>query len=147
MKRNRSFMNKLKRSGPSIKPCGSPAITSFNLLLFFFCQLRDSMSNFYEQYFFLSSPFNNDSSDSKRILSVVSPGLLNINDYLLAGSHQILSHRVLFRCHQSPRSTCVKFCGRFFILIKKFQFFLNQMLLNLIVLKFVPGILKFLDAW
>ena len=37
--------------------------------------------------FFLSTPFNNDSSDSKRILSEMSPGLLNINDYLLAGSH------------------------------------------------------------
>ena len=25
-------MNKLKRSGPSIEPCGTPAITSFKLL-------------------------------------------------------------------------------------------------------------------
>ena len=32
MKRNRSFMNKLKRSGPSIEPCGTPAITFFKLL-------------------------------------------------------------------------------------------------------------------
>ena len=34
MKRNRPFMNKLKRSDPSIKPCGTPAITSFKLLNF-----------------------------------------------------------------------------------------------------------------
>ena len=34
MKKNRSFMNKLKRSDPSIKPCGTPAITSFKLLNF-----------------------------------------------------------------------------------------------------------------
>ena len=30
-KKNRSFMNKSKISGPSIEPCGTPAITSFNL--------------------------------------------------------------------------------------------------------------------
>ena len=38
-------------------------------------------------FFFLSSPFNNDSSDNKRILSEVNPGLLDINDYLLVGGH------------------------------------------------------------
>ena len=32
MKRNRSFMNKLKKRGPSIEPCGTLAITSFKLL-------------------------------------------------------------------------------------------------------------------
>ena len=41
-----------------------------------FCQLRDLMSHFYQQYFFLSCPFNNDSSDNKRILSEASPVLL-----------------------------------------------------------------------
>ena len=34
MKRNRSFMNKLKRSGPSVEPCGTPAITSFQAAKF-----------------------------------------------------------------------------------------------------------------
>ena len=32
MKRNRLFMNKLKRSDSSKKPSGTPAITSFKLL-------------------------------------------------------------------------------------------------------------------
>ena len=32
IKRNRSLIDKLKRSGPSIEPCGTPAITFFKLL-------------------------------------------------------------------------------------------------------------------
>ena len=72
--------------------------------------------------FFLPSPFNNDSSDNKRILSEVIPGLLG-HQRLFTGWKPLDTTTMssFFRCHESPGSTSVKICRRFFIFIKGFS--------------------------
>ena len=109
-----------------------------------FCQLRDLMSHFYGLYiFFLSSPLNNDSSANKKILSEASPGLLG-HQQLFTGQYPLDTTTLssFFDVMKVLDSLLLIFVEDPFVLIKKFQFVLNQMLLNLIVFKFTPDILK-----
>ena len=78
-------------------------------------------------FFFQSSPFNDDSSDNKRILSEASPRLLGHQRLVAIRYYHI---DFFFRCHESPRSTSVNFCERFFYFNKKVCFKLDVVKFN-----------------